>query len=239
MDIHKPKPVHSWREFLSEICVIVTGIAIALGGEQVIEAIHWHHKVEATETSIKAELGNNLRWALQIKQNGLCATEFLDTFQAAVIANDTPTISRLDELRGTDNGPFSPAPWSSDTFKAALGSQVGDHLAEGRMVAYSREFTWIPLQMEFQVKLYDELATAMTARFGLPRTPDTLDRQLAAISRLRSDENGRLDIAAAMLAYASENLAISPSNPTYLAANVTQAKNCEAQLQTIQTATRH
>lgn len=239
MDIHKPKPVHSWREFFSEICVIVTGIAIALGGEQVIEAIHWHHKVEATEAAIKTELGNNLRWALQIKQNSVCAKEFLDTFQAAVIANDTQTIGKLDELLATDNSPFSAAPWSSDTFKAALGSQVGEHLAEGRMVAYSREFTWIPLQMEFQVKLYDELATAMTARLGLPRTPDTLDRQMAAILRLRSDENGRLDIAGAMLAYASENLAISPSNPAFLAANATQTKNCEAQLHAIQTEIKH
>jgi len=239
MDIHKPKPVHSWREFVSEICVIVTGIAIALGGEQAIEAIHWHHKVEAAETSIKAELGNNLRWALQIKQNSLCAKEFLDTFQAAVIANDTQTISRLDELLGTDNGPFPAAPWSSDTFKAALGSQVGDHLPEGRMVAYSREFTWIPLQMEFQVKLYDELATAMTARLGLPRTPDTLDRQMAAILRFRSDENARLDIAGAMLTYASENLAIAPSNPAYIALNTTNTKNCETQLQTIQKAAKH
>lgn len=28
VDIHKPKPVHSWREFASEILVIVIGIAI-------------------------------------------------------------------------------------------------------------------------------------------------------------------------------------------------------------------
>ena len=239
MEIHKPKPVHSWREFLSEICVIVTGIAIALGGEQLIEAIHWHHKVEATEASIKAELGNNLRWALMIKQNDPCAKEFLDTFQEAVIANDTPTISRLDALRNTDIGPFPPGAWSSDTFKAALGSQVGDHLTEDRMVAYSREFMWIPLQMEYQVKLYDELATAMTAKFGLPRTPDTLDRQLAAISRLRADAKARLVIAGAMLEYASENLTISPSNSTNIATNIAQAKNCEAQLQAIQTTAKH
>lgn len=37
VDIHKPKPVHSIREFLSEIGVIVVGIAIALTGEQLVE----------------------------------------------------------------------------------------------------------------------------------------------------------------------------------------------------------
>jgi hypothetical protein len=47
MHIHKPKAVHSLREFLSEIGVIVVGIAIALGGEQVIEWLHWR-SVEPT-----------------------------------------------------------------------------------------------------------------------------------------------------------------------------------------------
>ena len=42
MDIHKPKPFHGWREFLAEIAVIVTGIVIALGLEQVVEQIHVH-----------------------------------------------------------------------------------------------------------------------------------------------------------------------------------------------------
>ena len=40
MDIHKPKPVHSWRELLSEVGVVVIGIVIALTGEQAVEAVH-------------------------------------------------------------------------------------------------------------------------------------------------------------------------------------------------------
>lgn len=40
MEIHKPKPVHSWRELLSEVGVVVIGIVIALSGEQAVEAVH-------------------------------------------------------------------------------------------------------------------------------------------------------------------------------------------------------
>ena len=40
MEIHKPKPVHSWKELLSEVGVVVIGIVIALTGEQVVEAVH-------------------------------------------------------------------------------------------------------------------------------------------------------------------------------------------------------
>jgi hypothetical protein len=121
MDIHKPKPVHSWREFFSEIIVIVTGIVIALRGRKVVEAIHWHHKVQS----------------------------------------------------------------------------------------------------------------------DLSRTPETVDRQLAAIQRLRSDENGRLAIAEAMLDYAHEKLPIAASNSAYIASNGAHAKACEAQVLATQTAAKH
>ena len=55
MDIHKPKPVHNLREFLSEIFVIVIGVLIALGLEQAVEAWHWHDEVEAERAALNAE----------------------------------------------------------------------------------------------------------------------------------------------------------------------------------------
>ena len=36
MHPHKPKPVHNWREFLTEIGVVVIGVCIALGAAQVV-----------------------------------------------------------------------------------------------------------------------------------------------------------------------------------------------------------
>jgi hypothetical protein len=45
VEIHKPKPVHNWREFLTELGTIVLGICIALGGEQALEWNHWRNQV--------------------------------------------------------------------------------------------------------------------------------------------------------------------------------------------------
>jgi hypothetical protein len=56
MEIHKPKPVHSLREFLSEIVVIVCGVLIALGLEQAVEALHWGERVHEAKTAIHKEL---------------------------------------------------------------------------------------------------------------------------------------------------------------------------------------
>ena len=36
MDIHKPKPIRNWREFLKEVGIIVLGVSIALAGEQAV-----------------------------------------------------------------------------------------------------------------------------------------------------------------------------------------------------------
>lgn len=60
MHIHKPKASHSAREFLSEVGVIVVGIAIALAGEQAVEAFHWRHEVEAEREALLNEARANL-----------------------------------------------------------------------------------------------------------------------------------------------------------------------------------
>jgi hypothetical protein len=36
MEIHKPKPIHNWRELATEVGVVVVGIFIALSAEQLI-----------------------------------------------------------------------------------------------------------------------------------------------------------------------------------------------------------
>lgn len=55
MDIHKPKPVHNLREFLSEITIIVIGVLIALGLEQAVEAWHWHEEVAQARSTLTAD----------------------------------------------------------------------------------------------------------------------------------------------------------------------------------------
>jgi hypothetical protein len=60
LDIHKPKPVHSFREFLSELGVVVLGIVIALSGEQLIEYLHDKHKAGEAREGIRDEIAMNI-----------------------------------------------------------------------------------------------------------------------------------------------------------------------------------
>jgi hypothetical protein len=55
MHFHLPKPLHGWREFAGEVGIIVLGVLIALGFEQVAEEIHWSHAVRQAHAEIRAE----------------------------------------------------------------------------------------------------------------------------------------------------------------------------------------
>ena len=37
MHFHLPKPLHGWRAFTGEVGIIVIGVLIALGAEQIVE----------------------------------------------------------------------------------------------------------------------------------------------------------------------------------------------------------
>ena len=65
MHIHPPKPLHGWKAFFNEIFVIVVGVLIALGLEQVVETLHWQHKVHEGEERLKGEIRWNYRSSVE------------------------------------------------------------------------------------------------------------------------------------------------------------------------------
>lgn len=60
MDIHLPKAVHGWREFLKEVGIVVLGVLIALAGEQAVESLHHHEQADAARDAIRGELAFNI-----------------------------------------------------------------------------------------------------------------------------------------------------------------------------------
>ena len=63
MHLHLPKAIHGWREFAKEVGIIVLGVLIALGFEQVAQAWHWHHEASATRDALVAEVEYSALWA--------------------------------------------------------------------------------------------------------------------------------------------------------------------------------
>jgi hypothetical protein len=70
LHIHLPKPLHGWREFVGEVGVVVIGILIALGGEQMVETLHHRSQVHDATAKLHAESVEN-RSALDLDVVGL------------------------------------------------------------------------------------------------------------------------------------------------------------------------
>jgi len=60
MHVHLPKPLHGWREFLGEVGIIVLGVLIALGVEQIVSAIHDQSSIAEVRASVRGEISDNL-----------------------------------------------------------------------------------------------------------------------------------------------------------------------------------
>ena len=207
LEIHKPKPVHSWREFVNEVGVIVIGIAIALSGEQLLEAIHWKHKVEGAEQDLRKELADSLSYAVEQQQMHRCVSDYLDLLQNAILRYDSETINKLHGI----GIPFDAHPWRSSSWTAALNGQVADHLPHDKVAAYSIAFRLVTAGGEWQNLMADHYAEAMTGRFGLPHDPQVINSQLVAVGKIRNEEAQRLDISETLVITARQSLKLTPS----------------------------
>jgi hypothetical protein len=207
LEIHKPKPLHSWRDFVNEVGVIVIGIVIALSGEQILEAIHWKHKVEGAEQNLRKELADSLSYAVEQQQMHRCVSDYLDLLQNAILRDDSDTINKLHDI----GIPLDAHPWRSSSWIAALNGQVADHLPHDKVAAYSIAFRLVTAGSEMQNLVADHYAEALTGRFGLPRDPQVINTQLVAIDKLRNEEAGRLDISATLVRTSRQSLDITPS----------------------------
>lgn len=133
MDIHKPKPFHSLREFGSEILVIITGILIALTLEQLVEQWHWHEQVEGAEHALGEELSEAYGQGLERIAVSNCIDRRLDAIEAIVEASATG--GRLPPVGDLGTPPIRT--WSNGTWESTLAGQTGERMPTARRNMYS------------------------------------------------------------------------------------------------------
>jgi hypothetical protein len=132
MHIHLPKPAHGWREFAGEVGIIVIGVLIALGAEQVIESLHWRHQVGEFRTAVRQEVSYDLAtYDYRNKEND-CVKARLDQLEAwsAGWQNGTPT-----SLTGQIGSPISlslnTAAWESRDANLVSHMPIEERMALG------------------------------------------------------------------------------------------------------------
>jgi hypothetical protein len=90
MEIHRPKPIHNWREFLKEVGIIVLGVCIALGAEQLVAMLHNAQLARETRATARAELQSDLQNFLNRRVNQPCIDRRLDEIAKLIATSDRP-----------------------------------------------------------------------------------------------------------------------------------------------------
>ena len=181
MDIHKPKGVRSWREFLSEIGIIVLGVLIALSAEQSVDYLHWRHRLGVAEESMRAEMKSNRTYAEEYAIFAKCTDVYLDRLEADLLKRDTSDLGRLYEL----GPPFGTRPWTATAWDATLNAQIADHIPQDRFQVYAETFRRADLMRDTQYQLRDRYVEAMTGRFGLLADAKALADEVTATEKMK------------------------------------------------------
>jgi hypothetical protein len=185
MHIHLPKPLHGWRGFLGEVGIIVVGVLIALGAEQVVESIHWASRVDEAKAAMKKELrDDNVPQAHARIATSPCVTAMLDGLQRRLIAE-------------RDGGaPFAAPPlvappyrsWDQDAWRAAQSSGVASHFSADEIYDWASPYAMITHMDEASVREFDDWAPLLDVASAGPHPSDAeRERLLAAVSMARRD----------------------------------------------------
>lgn len=191
MHFHLPKPLHGWREFVGEVGIIVVGVMIALSADQLVETWQWREKVDAAKASIEQELNTQLDYSDEVMALSRCTPLFVDALESAILRHDSKAIATLHDTQP----PFVPRPWRSTAWQAAMSTAVADHFGRGQLGEYAFMSNSFEDIRRAQESILTNFAEATTGRLGSPSDPATINAQLAAAERLRTELGLQANIA--------------------------------------------
>jgi hypothetical protein len=185
LHFHLPKPLHGWRAFAGEVGIIVVGVLIALGAEQVVEDLHWKERVREAEASMTKQLGEDdgVQAATRVAISP-CIARRLDGAEQALIATRDRGVPFISPKLATP--PFRT--WDNDSWRAAVSSDATSHMATDRMYAWSAPFDLTADMDQAQVREFNDWAELSRINTLSPHPSEAeRERMFDAIAHARQD----------------------------------------------------
>ena len=203
MHFHLPKPLHGWREFAGEVGVIVLGVLLALGAQQLVSDWQWRRDVRDSDERMRTELSFDLALAYERYAIDPCLRPRLAELRDELMRND-PTWpgSRARFAKDFYKSEFPSVyrtpnrGWSQATWLTALDGGVIGHFKPDRVEQLSASFADVAILDRIQTEEADESETLGDLAFAGPITPaerranlkrvaklDALDARMLAISK--------------------------------------------------------
>ena len=178
MQLRVPKPLNGWRQFAGEVGIIVVGVLIALGAQQVVEDRYWRAQVADARASLDSQLVESKFASLERIANADCIARQLD-FLDEVIAGTRPAENlriRIGSLRL----------WSTSTWDAAISSGSVAHMTPETRNAYANLFSFTAALGDLNVKSYEAETNLRTLERHTDLTDVSRDRLARDVANLRS-----------------------------------------------------
>ena len=205
MHLTKLQPLHGWRQFLGEVGIVMLGVLIALGAQQLLENWSWTGQVRDFRIAVDKELGENLTiYRFRLSQND-CVTRRLAEVQRLLdVPSGAPAPKRLRPISEIDGFTYYLNVW--DNKDAAVTAHLSVELRKRYAEIYD-EFRNDDNSRSKETDTWRSIG-----QFNLPEPLDHADRlrltELLARAR-RIDDNRRYNWDAAMVGMA-KGLSIRP-----------------------------
>jgi len=126
-----PKPLHGWREFAGEVGIIVLGVLIALGAQQLVEELSWRAQVREATDTLRREVGDHYRATAELVVAAPCIDHQLQLLSAEIAAQPpkpVPVYSDEFERQFVIRAPTRA--WSDNQWSAVRDEGVASHLGK-------------------------------------------------------------------------------------------------------------
>lgn len=193
MHLQLPKPLHGWRAFAGEVGIIVIGVLLALGAQQLVEDIQWRQKIAVVRQSLMQELGNDRgRWETNMAS-------------APCLLDEVAKVDRWARDGGTGDATAASADLShagffwmhSANWQLATASDTMDHFPIDQQLAFATA--------------YDGVAHRQV---DIEKAADVFER-IGSLIPIADNEQGRRDLRAA-LGSLKERIAALTRNNDYM-----------------------
>ena len=198
MHIHLPKGFHGWREFAKEVGIIVLGVLIALGFEQLVQEWRWRKDAREARKALISEIEYSTLWADERIGVQKCLKDRITHLTTKlqdegsqwngdplVLGNPTNPVGRALEpsLPLAYRAPHRP--WLSDEWQTAKSSGVIDHM--DRKDARDLEFIYRNVIQLDSLQAEESSLSPQLSFLSFDQTLDPQSRVQALITLARLD----------------------------------------------------
>jgi hypothetical protein len=202
MHFHLPKPLHGWRAFVGEVGIIVVGVLIALGAQQVVEYFSWQANVRDAKQDLQTELEGDLFAAQERVRLGPCIDRRLNQLGGLI---DHPPAKPWTLFGGANITPIRV--WSSSAWDSAVADGAVAHMSREERAQYANVYSYVRGLHALVLEEYPVTVEFRMLEHGGPLTEVSQDRLRSDVARVRG-YNRVLVIAAKRVSHEMEDLGV-------------------------------